>query len=45
VLDEEQLDQQIAYLTRLMLSAAAAAVAVMLVVWRILSEIEKFSGS
>jgi hypothetical protein len=44
VLDEEQLDLRIANLTRLMLSIAAAAVAVFLVIWRILSEIERLGG-
>jgi hypothetical protein len=44
VLDEEQLDLRIANLTRLMLSIAAAAVAVFLVMWRILSEIERLGG-
>jgi hypothetical protein len=44
MVDDEQLDLEIAYLTRLMLSAGAAAVAVALVIWRILTEVEGISG-
>jgi hypothetical protein len=44
VLEEEQLDVRISQLTRLLLSVMAAAVAAFLVIWRFLSEVERFGG-
>jgi hypothetical protein len=44
VVEEEQLDQQIAYLTRLVVSATAVLVAFTVIIWRVLSEFERYGG-